>query len=114
MNKLLKIAFVLGLIRAWQCAAVEPPPLPVNPGKPPVSVPGTTAKSLVAMWNVSSTAFDVLEISPCADFSSKQDVPGPYEVREINGILCYYVPVPVGYSKAFFRVRRFWGFPWIQ
>ena len=62
------------------------------------------------MW---AAGFDVLEISPCVDFDASVDIPGPYEVRDINGVLSYYVPVPVGYSKAFFRVRRVWGNPWI-
>lgn len=109
MKKLLAIALIL----AGTVSAIEYPPLPVSPGKPPRSAPGTPAKPLRATWNVSATARDVLEISDCPDFSSTQDIAGPYEVREIDGVLCYYVSVPVGYAQAFFRVRRWWGNPWI-
>ena len=112
MKKLLLIALLLGLIKARTLHA-ELPPLPVNPGKPPVDLPGTVARPLFAMWHVDASALDVLEISGCADFTLPQDVAGPYETRDIDGVLNYYVPVPVGYAQAFFRVRRVWGNPWV-
>lgn len=113
MNKLLKIALILGLIRAWQCHAVEYPPLPIAPGKPPASLPGSTARSLSAEWDVTAACRDVLEISNRADFGTHADMEGPYEVRDIAGISCYHVPLPVGYAESFFRVRRVWGNPWV-
>jgi len=113
MNKLLKIALLLGLIRAWQCHGVEYPPLPIAPGKAPVNAPGSPARPLSAEWEVTAAYLDVLEISDCPDFAIHTDIEGPYEVRDVDGVLCYHVPLPVGYAKAFLRVRRWWGNPWI-
>jgi hypothetical protein len=113
MDKLLKIALILGLIKAFQSKAVEYPPLPLAPGKSPVDAPGIPARSLSAEWDVTAACRDVLEISNRADFGTHADMKGPYEVRDIAGISCYHVPLPVGYAESFFRVRRVWGNPWV-
>lgn len=114
MNKLLKIALILGLLKAWQCHGVEYPPLPTAPGHAPTSLPGSPARSLFAVWEVSAGVRDVLEMSDRPDASVWIELTGPYEVREVNGISSYWVRVPIGYAKSFFRVRRDWGNPWIQ
>lgn len=114
MNKLLKIALVLGIALARTLTAVEsPPPLPVIPNRSPVDAPGTFARPLFTLWDMTSGTRDVLEMSNQPGNGIWMDIPGPYEIREIEGISTYYVPTPVGYAQAFFRVRREWGNPWI-
>jgi hypothetical protein len=113
MNKPLKIALVLGLLQAFQLHAREYPPLPVAPNRPPVDAPGIPARPVVAVWEVTAGTRDVLEMSDRPDAAVWMDLPGPYEVREVDGVSSYWVRVPIGYAKSFFRVRRDWGNPWV-
>lgn len=112
MKKLLLIALLLGLIKARTLLA-EYPPLPPDRGAVPYTdAPGTVEKPLFAAWSFEVDTFDVLEMS--SDAVTWSDLPGPYEVRPLDGQSSYYVRVPVGYAKAFFRVRRVWGNPWVN
>ena len=111
MKKLLWIALILSLIVA-RMHAREYPPLPVSPNRPPVDRPVPGEKPLFLTWNVTSGTRDVLEFS--ADMLTWADLPGPYQVLDFEGAASYWVPVPRGYAKAFFRVRRDWGNPWVN
>lgn len=113
MKKLLWVALILGLILARKVTAREYPPLPISPGKPPTDAPGVPARPVFVAWHIEAGTRDVLEMS--ADTITWRDLAGPYEVRELeDGFSNYYVRVPAGYSKAFFRVRRVWGNPWVN
>jgi hypothetical protein len=103
MKKSLKIIFLLGLLKA----------LPVVAGSPHGVPRGNEARPLFAHWTFIAGYRDVLEISDLPDFTTHTDIPGPYEVHNLGGVPTYSVPVPVGRAKAFFRVRREWGFPWL-
>lgn len=111
MKKLLLVALILGLILARKVTARELPRLSASP-KPLTDAPGIPSRSVFAAWHVEAGTFDVLEMS--SDMETWIDVAGPYAVRDLGSTLNYWVRVPAGYAKAFFRVRRVWGNPWVN
>ena len=88
------------------------PPLPEHPGNPPRNSEPVPVTPLSAQWEINAACRDILEYraSIAHDW---EEIPGPYDALDVDGILCYTVPVAVGHTAAFFRIRRDWGNPWV-
>lgn len=88
------------------------PPLPEHPGGPPRISDPIPIAPLSAQWEVNAACRDVLEYrASLAD--EWEEIPGPYPALDIGGVLVYSVPVVIGRTAAFFRIRRDWGNPWV-
>jgi len=68
---------------------------------------------LSVLWDPHYECRDVLEISTDG-MKTWADIEGPYDLVLVRGLYVYRVPVPSFHKCALFRVRRWWGTPWIN
>jgi len=116
---------LLALALASGCAVSPPrvnnqprsllfPPMPPSSGRVKSGVMPGEPRSVNVYWTVDAAMRDVLETCPDLSAPVWSDTAGPYDALDIDGVMTYRVPV-TGYGgpNAFFRIRRWWGNPWV-